>query len=65
MLISVRSSRRGGGGDPAGGEGRWWRSVVPGSQSVKCLTPGFNSGLDLRVMRLRPMLGSVLSKESA
>ena len=34
-------------------------------QSVKHLTPGFSSGHDLRVIRLSPMLGSVLSEESA
>ena len=34
-------------------------------QAVKCPTLGFNSGHDLRVMRLSPRLDSMLSMESA
>lgn len=36
-----------------------------GGTGVKCMTPGFGSGLDLGVARLSPTLCSVLSQESA
>ena len=35
------------------------------AQSVKCPTPGFGSGHDLRAVRSSPALGSVLSGEAA
>ena len=35
------------------------------TQSFKCPTFGFSSGGDLRVVRLSPSLGSMLSAESA
>ena len=35
------------------------------AQSVKCLTLDFRSGHDLSVIRLSPMPGSALSRESA
>ena len=34
------------------------------AQSGKCLTPDFGSGHDLRVVRLSPVLGSMLIGES-
>ena len=40
-----------------------WGSWI--AQSVKCGTVGFSSGHDLRVMRLSPACGSMLSTESA
>ena len=36
-----------------------------GAQLVECLTLDFGSGHDLRVVRLNPALGSMLSMESA
>ena len=42
------------------------KTFAPGhlmAQWVKCLTLDFGSGLDLRVMRLCPMSGSMLSME--
>lgn len=34
------------------------------AQSIKHPTPGFDSGHDLKVVRLSPALGSILSMES-
>ena len=35
------------------------------AQLFKCVTLGFGLGHDFRVVRLNPMLGSMLSEESA
>ena len=39
-----------------------WGTLV--AQSVKCLNLDFSSGHGLRVVRLNPVSGSVLSEES-
>ena len=41
----------------------FWGTWV--AQPVKCLTPDFGSGHDLRVVRWNPVLGSVLGMEPA